>query len=245
MVMVSSDGWKKGSALNGTPLLNVVLLLPSGGAVFHDMQSALGQSKTAEWIKQFHLRVAQELAPDQPEQLLGFVMDNTKANRAAMDLLSEHCPRWILVGCMSHGNNLTMKDITEKVDRCPGTAQVLTPQLQHQHESCWLTSCDQFDSAHSLTLTDSPLLPLMLMQLYKRVRELANVVSDSEAVRGLLTEVQTRNGGQPKQVQAHAPHRFSTQHFVAQDLLAVEDDVRACVSHRRWKEVAKGNTKGK
>jgi len=42
-------------------------------------------------------------------QALGFVMDNTKTNRAALKLLLKHCPQWICLGCTAHSIALIFK----------------------------------------------------------------------------------------------------------------------------------------
>lgn len=42
-------------------------------------------------------------------QMLGFVMDNTKTNRAALKLLLKHCPQWICLGCTAHSIALIFK----------------------------------------------------------------------------------------------------------------------------------------
>ena len=43
-------------------------------------------------------------------QILGYVLDNTKANRAALTLLEQFCPQWIVLGCTAHSIALVFKD---------------------------------------------------------------------------------------------------------------------------------------
>jgi hypothetical protein len=65
------------------------------------------------------------------EQVLGFVMDNTKTNRAALNLLAAHCPQWIVVGCGAHAIALIFKDFGKAGGKrqrgaalCPGVKRV-------------------------------------------------------------------------------------------------------------------------
>jgi hypothetical protein len=50
-VMVAMDGWKKGCAGGGSPLINILLLLPGGGSAFWDIINAAGQTKDSQYIK--------------------------------------------------------------------------------------------------------------------------------------------------------------------------------------------------
>jgi hypothetical protein len=43
------------------------------------------------------------------QEFLGCIMDNTKANRAAMKLLTDELPQTINVGCTAHGLDLILK----------------------------------------------------------------------------------------------------------------------------------------
>ncbi len=87
--MVASDGYKNKYALGGTPLINFCLLLPDK-ALFHKVITAAGVVKNAEWIRDQHLAIARDTALfATPEDCVGFVMDNAKANTNAMQLLRE------------------------------------------------------------------------------------------------------------------------------------------------------------
>lgn len=57
----STDGWKKKFMEGGTPLVNVCLLLPDGGSVFHKAATVGGVSKDAKWIFEFHKELVEEL----------------------------------------------------------------------------------------------------------------------------------------------------------------------------------------
>ena len=64
-------------------------------------------------------------------QVLGFVMDNTKTNRAALSQLQQYCPRWIVLGCSAHAIALIFKDLCKaagkrasSAEKCPGVKRV-------------------------------------------------------------------------------------------------------------------------
>jgi len=64
-------------------------------------------------------------------QVLGFVLDNTKTNRAALGILLQFCPQWIVIGCTAHSIALIFKDFARaggQKDRgaplCPGLKRV-------------------------------------------------------------------------------------------------------------------------
>jgi hypothetical protein len=109
----STDGWKKKAAEQGVPLINVNILLPGGGSIFHKVVTAGGVVKNAQWIFDQHVALAEELIGGKPELLIGFLMDNTKANRKAQDMLEEHEPRWLAIGCQAHGLLLLIKDLAD------------------------------------------------------------------------------------------------------------------------------------
>jgi len=59
------------------------------------------------------------------------VLDNTKANRAALVLLQRMCPQWIAIGCTAHSIALIFKDFARAggvKDRgaplCPGLKRI-------------------------------------------------------------------------------------------------------------------------
>jgi len=58
-------------------------------------------------------------------------MDNTKTNRAALELLEQHCPQWICLGCSAHSIALIFKDFAKAAGKeergaakCPGIKRV-------------------------------------------------------------------------------------------------------------------------
>jgi hypothetical protein len=90
---LSTDGWRKKTAEQGVPLVNVNVLLPEGGSFFYRVLPARGVVKDAAWIAAQHLEVAAEITGGKPERLIGVVQDNTSANRKAMELLQEQQPK--------------------------------------------------------------------------------------------------------------------------------------------------------
>lgn len=61
-----------------------------------------------------HEKLAAEVTKNQLSKLLGVVMDNTKANRAAGVIMNERHPEWLVVGCYAHALSLLLKDFKEK-----------------------------------------------------------------------------------------------------------------------------------
>lgn len=48
-------------------------------------------------------------------------------------------------------------------------------------------------------------------------------------MRALLSEVQERAGAKPKAIARHVPTRFAVIHLIAQDIIKVEDSLKAMV----------------
>jgi hypothetical protein len=75
---------------------------------------AAGVTKDALWIAELHEQLAAELTKDTDAELAGMLMDNTKANRAAMHLLRCKHPEWVFIGCQGHALSLLLKDFAGK-----------------------------------------------------------------------------------------------------------------------------------
>jgi hypothetical protein len=67
--------------------------------------------------------LAAEITGQAPRRLLGVVMDNTKANNAAMAILQELHPYWLVFGCQGHALALILKDFANE-NKCPWSAKV-------------------------------------------------------------------------------------------------------------------------
>jgi hypothetical protein len=76
--------------------------------------TAAGVTKDAQWIVGVHKQLLLDITEGDPCRLLGFLMDNTAANRAAMRLLTEMYPHLLNVGCQAHGLSLFVKDMAKE-----------------------------------------------------------------------------------------------------------------------------------
>ncbi|GFR43148.1 hypothetical protein Agub_g4172, partial [Astrephomene gubernaculifera] len=92
LAVLATDGWRSRLAASGTPLLNVIKLLPTR-AIFCKVIPASGVVKDADWITETHIQLANDVFDGQPDNWVGFLMDNTKANRKAMVQLRQHNPK--------------------------------------------------------------------------------------------------------------------------------------------------------
>ena len=54
----ASDGWKNKNFLRGAPLINMMLLKPSGGSIFVKILDTSRQKKTAQHIADLHIEQA-------------------------------------------------------------------------------------------------------------------------------------------------------------------------------------------
>jgi hypothetical protein len=111
LIDASSDGLRKKFCEQGAALNNVMALLP-GRAHFHDVMNCSDMRKDAEAIAAFLLKASKDmLGPEGDlDRLVGWVLDNTKANWRAMQNLQEQQPKWIMRGCLAHSTNLMIKD---------------------------------------------------------------------------------------------------------------------------------------
>jgi hypothetical protein len=66
--------------------------------------------KDVEAIATFLADAAKGLVDEDLDRLVGWVLDNTKANCRAMLTLQERFPKWIMRGCFAHGLALLMND---------------------------------------------------------------------------------------------------------------------------------------
>jgi hypothetical protein len=112
-VMVAMDGWKKGCAGGGSPLINILMLLPSGGSVFWDVINAAGHTKDSQYIKRCCVDLMEELRTATGVNVLGFVMDSASANRSALSLLQHDFPKLVNLPCISHALALLLKDMAK------------------------------------------------------------------------------------------------------------------------------------
>ncbi|KAL6747469.1 hypothetical protein V8C86DRAFT_2909082, partial [Haematococcus lacustris] len=96
-----TDGWKNKHVELGASLVDFSSLLPDGGRIFHDVKDVSELKKDAEGIKALLQAWPQQLrdAGQHVPQITGWVMDNTAANKRAMNKLEEADPSMVNVGC--------------------------------------------------------------------------------------------------------------------------------------------------
>lgn len=158
LVALATDGWKKKFAEHGVPLVNAMALKGAGGgSAFLKVVTAAGVTKDAQWIADLHVQLAEDLLPGKATNLLGVIMDNTKANRNALGILKAKFPKWLTLGCAAHALALVIKDLDgDKTIKCIGT---------HKVRRCALdTQLSQLAFELSATCyTDSPCPEMMQM----------------------------------------------------------------------------------
>jgi hypothetical protein len=74
---------------------------------------AAGVTKDADWIADTFDGVIKDVTHNKPSRLTGITLDNTKANRAALQQLEERHPQLIGLGCQAHGLSLLIKDLAK------------------------------------------------------------------------------------------------------------------------------------
>jgi hypothetical protein len=78
---------------------------------------AAGVKKDTKWIVDTHEQIAEQLTGGDDSKIYGFVMDNTKANRAAMQQLEKEHPQWLNIGCQAHNLSLLIKDFMKPASK--------------------------------------------------------------------------------------------------------------------------------
>jgi hypothetical protein len=78
---------------------------------------AAGVKKDKKWIVETHEQIAAELTGGDDSKIYGFMMDNTKANRAAMQQMEDNHPQWLNIGCQAHNLSLLVKDFIKPVSK--------------------------------------------------------------------------------------------------------------------------------
>jgi hypothetical protein len=107
----ATDGWRKKSCLSGAGLMNFCVM-GNQGAFLYDVKNCTDLRKNAEGIANLLEEMAVGImgGEDAAHRFAGWVMDNTRANVAAMGILEERRPEWVSVGCTGHCAALAMKD---------------------------------------------------------------------------------------------------------------------------------------
>lgn len=125
---IATDGWKRKAAEKGAPLINFVILLPDGRSKMWTVISAEGEKKDAAWIAktctEVYRNIQKHMGPG--AVCTGFIMDNTKANLKAMELLEEDFPFMMCLGCAAHSLSLLMKDFDKRLTWLHETYELCT-----------------------------------------------------------------------------------------------------------------------
>lgn len=108
----ASDGWRKKYCEQGAGLVNFCALTATG-ALLHDVLNCSAVRKDADGIADMLLDAAEKMSGGDCGRIAGWILDNTKANWAAMKQLATEHPDWIMRGCIAHGLALAMKDFTK------------------------------------------------------------------------------------------------------------------------------------
>jgi hypothetical protein len=107
----SCDGWRKKYCEQGASMTNTCALT-AHGSQFFDCTNCAGMRKDSPAIAEYLEGQAKGLTGGDLRRMAGFVLDNTKANWAAMKIVAAKHPYWIMRGCIAHGLSLCMKDFT-------------------------------------------------------------------------------------------------------------------------------------
>lgn len=108
----SSDGWRKKYCEQGVSLTNFCALT-ANGTLLHDVLNCSAVRKDADGIADMLIDAAEKMTGGECSRVAGWILDNTKANWAAMKKLAAEHPDWIMRGCIAHGLALSMKDFTK------------------------------------------------------------------------------------------------------------------------------------
>jgi hypothetical protein len=113
LVGASSDGWRNKYCEQGASLSSIVALLQER-LYFHDPVNCSSMREDAESIANFLTTAAQSIVgstDEDLERLVGWVLDNTKANWWAMRKLEKVHPKRIMCGCFAHSVAPLTKDL--------------------------------------------------------------------------------------------------------------------------------------
>jgi hypothetical protein len=104
------DGWSKRTAAHGKPLINVIICPYDGPAVAWRIVDASEQIKDTAYAVQLHRDLRGEIEAAVPNgHFLGYVMDSTATNRAAMRILQQEDRTNVVVPCVAHALSNVIK----------------------------------------------------------------------------------------------------------------------------------------
>ncbi|KAL6755276.1 hypothetical protein V8C86DRAFT_2681779 [Haematococcus lacustris] len=150
VAMGVSDGYKNKYAQLGASLMDFSSLLPDGGRIFHDVKDVSDLKKDAVGIKDLLQSWPDELrsAGHPVPAIKGWVMDNTSANKRAMQLMEDDDPEAINMGCAAHWFNLAAKDLSKPCTGLEMQALALAEERRAQAQ--------QQQQQHAMPLLQQP-----------------------------------------------------------------------------------------
>ncbi|KAL6756228.1 hypothetical protein V8C86DRAFT_2653032 [Haematococcus lacustris] len=150
VAMGVSDGYKNKYAQLGASLMDFSSLLPDGGRIFHDVKDVSDLKKDAVGIKDLLQSWPDELrsAGHPVPAIKGWVMDNTSANKRAMQLMEDDDPEAINMGCAAHWFNLAAKDFSKPCTGLEMQALALAEERRAQAQ--------QQQQQHAMPLLQQP-----------------------------------------------------------------------------------------
>jgi hypothetical protein len=187
LIDAASDGWRKKYCAKGCALKNFCALMPDKSLMF-DVLNVACERKNAEGIAEILEGMARKMTSGNPDKLVGWVMNNTKANWAAMRMLQEKFPVWIMRGCLAHGLNALMKDICRFKKGQGAKAKDNTWGLQ------WADTV------------------VMLCN------KISNFIQDSTTAEGMVHEAQEAIYGKRRAIEVHAPTRWASNFKVVKSV---------------------------
>ena len=89
--------------MRGAPLINVNICPEDGPAVFWCVEDASGRIRDKGYVVQLHQSLQEEIEQAVPDaHFIGYVMDSTATNVAAMKVLREDDPTILVLPCALH-----------------------------------------------------------------------------------------------------------------------------------------------
>jgi hypothetical protein len=199
----SSDGWRKKHCEQGSALMNFCALTPTG-ALFVEALNCSELRKDGAAIAGVLQKQAEVMCAGKTSRLAGWILDNTKANWSAMQLLQEDHPEWIMRGCLAHGLSLAMKDFT-----------VFTKgKGRNGGERTWGLPWAQ--------------------ETLSMANKIANFLNDSGPAKMMVQQYQLEVYGRKKQIVVNVPTRFASNHLVMKSILESKQALIQAVASEAW-----------
>jgi hypothetical protein len=146
------------------------------------------------------------------ERLVGWVVDNTKANWRAMLMLQEERPAWIMRGCFAHSIALLMKDF------CKFSSTTGRGAAARSFGMRWAQECVETGN------------------------KIANFLQDSGLARQLVAKKQVEiMGGRRPTIHVNVPTRWATNYLVLHSILQSRTALQLTVASESWGQLPSGS----